>query len=63
MKSQIKTVDAILAEEKSFPIEDIQPTEPNGIKIGILGFQNVRYREKPGRIISKIINPSTKINE
>ncbi len=63
MKSQIKTVDAILADQKSFPIEAIQPTEPNGIKIGILGFKNVRYREKPGRVISKIINPSTKINE
>ncbi|TSJ41157.1 hypothetical protein [Fluviicola chungangensis] len=63
MKSEIGTIDALLAEEKSYPVENLPTTEPNGIKIGIIGFQNVQYRERLQRSISKIINPSTIIDE
>ena len=63
MKSEIGTIDALLAEEKSYPIKNLPAVEPNGIKIGIIGFQKVQYRERLQRSISKIINPSTIIDE
>jgi hypothetical protein len=63
MKSQIETIDALLAEEKSYQVENLQTAEPIGIQIGILGFQNIQYRERLQRSISKIINPSTIIDE
>lgn len=63
MKSQIKTVDALLTEEKSYPVENPAPKEPAGVNMGILGFPYVQYREKPQRPISKIINPSTILHE
>ncbi|MDR0803253.1 hypothetical protein [Fluviicola sp.] len=58
MKSNIATIDALLAEEKQYPLK--QPHEAKdtlGIRIEILGFENVRYRERPQRPISKIVNP------
>lgn len=63
MKSHIKTVDALLAEEKSYPIKNNQQMETDGIEIAVLGFQNVQYPEKPQRPISKIMNPLTIRNE
>lgn len=63
MKSQIRTVDALLAEEKSYPVKNLDSLDPEGIKIGILGFQSVQYRERLQRSISKIINPSTRLDE
>lgn len=63
MKSQIRTVDALLAEEKSYPVKNLDSLEPDGITMGILGFQNVQYRERLQRSISKIINPSTRLDE
>ncbi len=63
MKSQIKTIDALLAEEKSYPISTIQLEEPVGIEIAVLGFKNIQHREKVPRPISKIMNPSTLKND
>lgn len=62
MKSQIKTIDALLAEEKSYPVY-VRSKEPIGIEITILGFRNVQYKEKLYRPISKIMDPSMIINE
>lgn len=62
MKSKIKTVDALLAEEKSYP-GNLRSKETPGIKIGVLGFENVQGRDILRRPISKIINPSTKLND
>lgn len=62
MRSQIKTIDALLAEEKSYPI-NVQPKEPIGIEMTILGFRNVQYKEKLHRPISKIMDPLMIINE
>lgn len=63
MKSQIKTIDAVLAEEKSYPVKNTELNEPVGIEIAILGFRNVQYKEKLQRPISKIMNPSKIVNE
>jgi len=63
MKSQIKTVDAVLAEEKSYPVKNTELNNPVGIAIAVLGFRNVQYKEKLQRPISKIMNPSNIINE
>ena len=62
MKSQIKTMDALLSEEKSYPV-NIRSKEPIGIEITILGFRNVQYKEKLYRPISKIMDPLMIINE
>lgn len=63
MKSKIRTVDALLSEEKKYPIEQNPTQESTGIEIGILGFKNVQYKEHIQRPISQIINLSTLINE
>lgn len=63
MKSHIKTADALLTEEKSYPVENLIPKEPAGVNIEILGFHDVQYREMLQRPISKIINPTTIIDE
>lgn len=63
MKSKIKTVDALMADKKKHQIEQNINHETIGIKIGILGFNNVQYKEHINRPISKIINLSTLINE
>lgn len=62
MKSKIRTVDALLAEERSYP-SNLRSKEVRGIKIGVLGFENVQGRDVLRRPISKIINPSTKLND
>lgn len=62
MKSKIRTVDALLAEEKSYP-GNLRSKEIAGVKIGILGFENVQGRDILRRPISKIINPSTTLND
>lgn len=63
MKSKIRTVDALVAEEKTYPIKQNPTQQTTGIEIGILGFKNVQYKEHIHRPISKIINLSTLINE
>jgi hypothetical protein len=62
MKSKIRTVDALLTEEKSYPVKNTD-SEPFGVRMEILGFSYVQYREKPQRPISKIINPLTMLYE
>lgn len=61
MKSQIKTIDALLAEKTIHPVEEISAQEIPGIEIENLGFKNVQYKEHIQRPISKIINLSTVI--
>lgn len=62
MKSKIKTVDALLAEKRSFP-GNIRSEKAPGIHIQILGFENVQDRDVLRRPISKIVNPSTILHD
>lgn len=64
MKSSITTIDALLAEEKQFPVkENNEIKDLGGITVAILGFENVQYRERPQRSISKIMNPANIIQK